>query len=345
MAGEFSMNNLYVSKRPARKRVNKLAVLLVSAAILLSIAIFAGKIRESFRKPNNSYDIYDKKFGMMNFSDHTLAKSFAEDLCIVDMDLTSKRINMKDAKAAGLFSLDRKETLYSKNIHKKVYPASLTKVMTALIVLENTQLSDEVKVSEAIKELPYGSSSCNIKVGDTLTVEQLLYGMLLPSGGDAALALADYVSGDMKSFCEKMNSRAKELGATNTKFLNPHGFFEKNHYTTAYDMYLIFNEAAKHPDFIKIISTPQYICNYTNSGNRASQMTFTNTNYYINGTHKAPKEAQVLGGKTGYTSEAGRCLVLICRDIDKNSYISMVFKSKEQNLLYKQMDNLLKEIE
>lgn len=339
------MNNLYVSKRPARKRVNKFAVLLITAAILLCLAVFANKIRESLRKPVNSYDIHHSTFGMMNFSDNTLVDSFAEDLCIVEEDLLSNRINMKDAKAAALFSLDKQEVLFSKNAHKKVYPASLTKVMTALLVLEKCSLSEEVEVSDVIKELPYGSSVCNIKVKDKLTVEQLLYGMLLPSGGDAALALAAHVSGDVKTFCKEMNQRARELGATNTNFLNPHGFFEKKHYTTPYDMYLIFQEAIKHPDFIKIISTPKFICNYTDSGNRASQMTFTNTNYYINGNHKAPKEAQVIGGKTGYTSEAGRCLILMCRDIDKNSYISMVFKSKDQNLLYRQMDNLLKEIE
>lgn len=339
------MNNLYVSKRPARKRINKFAVLFISSVILICFALFANKIREGLRKPSNSYDIHNKTFGMMNFTDNTLAEGFAEDLCVVDGDLLSKRINMKDAKAAALFSLDKREVLYSKNVHKKVYPASLTKVMTALLVLERSGLSDEVEVSDTIKSLPYGSSVCNIKVGDKLTVEQLLYGMLLPSGGDAAIALATHVSGDVETFCKEMNKRAHELGATNTNFLNPHGFFEKNHYTTAYDMYLIFNEAVKYPDFIKIISTPKFICNYTSSGNRASQMTFTNTNYYINGSHNAPKEAQVIGGKTGYTSEAGRCLVLICRDIDKASYISMVFKAKDQNILYRQMDNLLKEIE
>lgn len=339
------MNHLYVSKRPAKKRINKLTVLLITSLLLLALAFFANKIREGLRKPFMNYDIHSREFGIMNFNDNTLADSFAGNLCIVNEDLSSKRINMKEAKAAVLFSLDNQEVLYSKNAHKKVYPASLTKVMTALLALENAKLSDEVVVTEAIKELPYGSSSCNIKVGDKLTVEQLLYGMLLPSGGDAALALASHISGDVKSFCKDMNDRAHELGATNTNFLNPHGFFENSHYTTPYDMYLIFNEAIKHPDFLKIIGTPKYICNYTDSKDRASQMVFTNTNYYINGNHKAPIEAQVIGGKTGYTSEAGRCLILVSRDIDKNSYISMIFKSKDQNVLYRQMDNLLKEIE
>lgn len=337
--------NFYVSKRPARKRINKTAVIIVAAFLLLILAIFANRIRESLRKPENSYDIHHKTFGMMNYTESTLATSFAENLCVVDDGTSSKRVNMKKANAACLFSLNQKEVLYSKNAHKRVYPASLTKIMTALVVLENVQLDEKVKVSVEIDKLPKGSSACNIRVGDELTVEQLLYGMLLPSGGDAALALASYVAGDSDSFCKMMNDKAFALGATNTNFVNPHGFFEKKHYTTAYDMYLIFNAAIKNPDFVRIIGTPQYICNYVAKSGKAAQLTFTNTNLYVNGSRKSPKEAIVIGGKTGYTSEAGRCLTLLCKDIDNNPYIAAIFKADDQVALYSQMDNLLKEIE
>lgn len=337
--------NFYVSKRPARRRVNKLLVAAIVSFCLLVLAFFANHLRELFRKPANSYDIHSKAFGMMNFSENTLADSFASSLVVVGDDVSVKKVNIKDARSACLFALDQKEIIYSKNAHKKVYPASLTKVMTALLVLENAELDEEVKITKVINRMPPGSSASNINVGDVLTVEQLLYGLLLPSGGDAALALAEHISGNVDDFCKLMNKRAHELGATNTSFVNPHGFFDENHYTTPYDMYLIFNEAVKNSDFIKIVSTPKYICNYTNSKNKASQLIFTNTNQYINGTHKANFDVYVIGGKTGYTSEAGRCLVLLSRDVDKNPYISMIFKAKDLTTLYNQMDNLLKEID
>ncbi len=337
--------NFYVSKRPAKRRVNKLLIVVIAAICLLCLAFFANKLRESFRKPANSYNIHDSLFGMMTYEDRTLAESFASNLAVVAKDVSAKRVNIKDAKVACLFALNQKEVIYSKNAHKTVYPASLTKVMTALLVLENSKLDEEVKITDVINKLPAGSSKSNIKVGDVFKVEQLLYAMLLPSGGDASLALAEHISGSVDEFCALMNNRARELGATNTNFMNPHGFFEEKHYTTAYDIYLIFNEAIKHDEFLKIISTPRFICNYTSSVNKAGQLTFTNTNRYINGEHKPSIDAMIIGGKTGYTSEAGRCLVLLSRDEDKNSYISIVMKASDSGMLYSQMDNLLREID
>ena len=337
--------NFYVSKRPAKRRVNKFFIVVIASVILLCLAFFANKLRESFRKPANCYNIYDNLFGLMVYEDRTLAESFASDLVVVSDDVSVKRVNTKNADAACLFALNQKEVIYSKNAHKIVYPASITKVMTALLVLENSEMDDDVKITDVIKKLPGGSSSSNIKVGDVMTVEQLLYAMLLPSGGDASLALAEHISGDVDEFCRLMNERAHKLGATGTNFMNPHGFFEKKHYTTAYDIYLIFNEAIKHEEFLKIISTPKFICNYTSADNKAAQLTFTNTNRYINGEHKPKLDTLIIGGKTGYTSEAGRCLVLLSRDEDNNSYISIIMKAKDQTMLYSQMDNLLKEID
>lgn len=337
--------NFYVSKRPAKRRTNKLLIAVIVSVCLLCLAFFANSLRESFRKPANSYDIHDSLFGMTSNEDMTLAESFASNLVVVGSDVSTKRINTKDAKAACLFALDQKEVIYSKNVHKTVYPASITKVMTALVVLENAKMDEEVKITNVIDKLPSGSSNSNIKVGDVLTVEQLLYAMLLPSGGDASLALAEHISGDIDEFCRLMNTRAHKLGATNTNFMNPHGFFEEKHYTTAYDIYLIFNEAIKHDEFLKIISTPRFICNYTSAANKAAQLTFTNTNQYINGYHRPTLDVMIIGGKTGYTSEAGRCLVLLSRDEDKNPYISIVMKASDQGRLYSQMDNLLREID
>ena len=175
------------------------------------------------------------------------AKGFASDLCVIS-DEGSFNPEDVTSQAGALFDLTDREVLYSKDAFEKLYPASITKVMTALIAIKYDNLEDQVTVTEDAVITETGATLCGIQPGDTLTLEQLLYGLMLPSGNDAGAAIAIHMSGSIDAFADKMNEEAKRLGATDTHFMNPHGLHDEDHYTTAYDLYLIFNEALKYPE-------------------------------------------------------------------------------------------------
>lgn len=201
--------------------------------------------------------------------------------------------------------------LYERNSEEKIYPASVTKLMTAILVVENCELDEIVTVSEnAVFSVPSGYVNANLQVGEQLTVEDLLYVMLIPSANDAANALAEHVGGSIESFSAMMNSRAKELGCSGSNFTNPSGLHQKEHYTTTRDLYLISREAITKPIIKKIISTTKYTLPETNKyTNTKSKRTFITTNYMIRESLTQYYADYCIGGKTGYTDEAKNCVV------------------------------------
>ena len=194
------------------------------------------------------------------------AKGFASDLCVIS-DEGSFDPEDVTSQAGALFDLTDREVLYSKDAFEKMYPASITKVMTSLIAIKYGNLEDQVTVTEDAVISESGATLCGIKPGDTLTLEQLLYGLMLPSGNDAGAAIAIHMAGSIDAFADMMNEEAKRLGATDTHFMNPHGLHDEDHYTTAYDLYLIFNEALKYPEFRTVTGSTAYTANYTNGAN------------------------------------------------------------------------------
>ncbi len=232
--------------------------------------------------------------------------------------------------------------LYQKDMYKRIYPASVTKVMTALLVLENCDMKERVKFShEAANITEPGAVLCGFDEGDKVSVKNLLYCLLIFSGNDAAYALAEHVGGSIEGFSDMMNNKARELGCADTHFVNSNGLHDPDHYTTAYDMYLIFRQAIQYDLFQKIISTPSYVLPYKDKGKEAHEMTVTTTNSYVSGSLQPPGGVHVVGGKTGTTSDAGSCLALYSRDNDENDYISIVFKASSSYDLYSQMNILL----
>lgn len=201
--------------------------------------------------------------------------------------------------------------LYERNAEEKIYPASVTKLMTAILVVENCELDEIVTVSEnAVFSVPSGYVNANLQVGEELTVEDLLYVMLIPSANDAANALAEHVGGSIESFSAMMNTRAKELGCTGSNFTNPSGLQEKEHYTTTRDLYLIAKEAITKPIIRKIIKTTQYTLPETNKYTDLKlKRIFTTTNYMIRSSLTKYYCDYCIGGKTGYTTEAKNCVI------------------------------------
>lgn len=207
------------------------------------------------------------------------------------------------ADGALLIDMTTGEILYEKAKDTKFYPASTTKIMTALIALERLKLDDKIVVG---KKPPFViGSKIYVFEGEVLTVEQMLYALLIESANDVASVFAEHISGSDEAFGVLMTQRAKELGCTNTNFVNPHGLYDPEHYTTAYDLYLIAKEAMKHDFYRKVMATRVYTLEPTNkqpekryfhSNNRL----MFNKQFLIEGAN---------GAKTGYTTESGHSLV------------------------------------
>ncbi len=245
-----------------------------------------------------------------------------------------------------MFSLSDGEVLYSKNAFERLYPASTTKIMTALLAVKYGNLEDMVTVTEDAVITEAGATLADLKPGDTLTMEQLLYGLMLPSGNDAGAAIAVHMSQSIENFAALMNEEAARLGATGTHFVNPHGLHDENHYTTAYDLYLIFNEALKYPKFREVTKTVAYTANYKDKDGGDVSKVWEGGNWYLTGKRQAPEGVTVFSGKTGTTQAAGCCLVMASRNGGESGdeYVSIVMKAKNRDNLYENMTNIISKI-
>lgn len=311
------------------------SVLLAAAALSLSACGKKGGLEEAYS--------YEERSQLMSaHGGSELAPLFAEDLCVVT-DSQDGDTSM-NAEAGALFNVTDRSVVYSKNAFERLYPASTTKVMTAIIALEEGNLSDQVTVTEDAVITEAGASLCGIKPGDVITMQDLLYGLMMPSGNDAANAIAVHMYGSIDAFADRMNVRARELGATGTHFMNPSGLTDENHYTTAYDLYLMFNEAMKLPLFREIVAEDSYTANYQNGAGEAVSKTWTVGNWYQKGERETPAGVSVLGGKTGTTQAAGYCLIMASNDSQDKEYISVVLKSDSRPSLYDNMTNIISKI-
>lgn len=220
------------------------------------------------------------------------------------------------SEAAILVDIDTDTILYAKNATDSMYPASTTKLMTAYLTLENTSMDEIVTFSKnSIYSLPSGSSHIGMHIGESLSIKDCLYGLLLPSANEVATALAEHVSGSAASFVELMNSTARSLGCVNTNFVNANGLQDPNHMTCAYDLYKIMEGCISYNDFIAISSKSAYFRTADSVLDRDIPMGTTNkliksdSEYYT---------SSVICGKTGWTQQAGRCLVTYASENGRN---------------------------
>ena len=222
------------------------------------------------------------------------------------------------------------EVLYGSAQHQRRFPASLTKIVTALLVLEHVEdLDEHITFSSRAVTLPlYAANMGGISAGDTLTVREALYGIMLPSGNEAANALAEHVAGNIGNFVAQMNQRVNELGATNTRFINPCGLPGVGQYTTSYDMALIMREALQHPIFREIIATPYIYISPTAS---SQPLLLRNSNLLIQ--EDAPEfNPRVVGGKTGFTNASQRTLVTYSHVEGHRLIVSILFVPRREGM-------------
>ncbi|MFN4033440.1 MAG: D-alanyl-D-alanine carboxypeptidase family protein [Fimbriimonadales bacterium] len=214
-------------------------------------------------------------------------------LCIALLWADAPRVQ---ARAAILLDAETGQTLYARHAYKKLPPASLTKIMTAILVLESCNLDDTVKASpRAVNTQP---SSMHLRVGERVKVRDLLYALMLRSANDAAVALAEHVAGSVEAFARQMNQKARELGAKHTHFVNPHGLHHPKHLSTAYDLALITRYAMQNETFRAIVKTPHYI---------VARSINQDDLWMVNKAKFLKEYPYAEGVKTGYTNPAGFC--------------------------------------
>ena len=300
---------------------------------------------------NLSYDMaYDANSQVSSFNviyrqDRNVASPFAYDLCVVTADVRDdENVDMSLASAAILFDLNDCEVLYAKNANKILDPASLTKVMTALVALQHGSLDQTLTATSAVNITESGAQLCGLKSGDTMTLDQALRILLIYSANDVAMLIAENIAGSVDNFVEMMNEEAKRLGATNTHFVNPNGLTDDAHKTTAYDLYLIFQEALKYDTFNEIIQMTGYQTVFYDKNGKEKTFDKTTTNLFLRGDYQPPINVNVIGGKTGTTSAAGHCLILFLRDSSGAPYISVIMGADGTETLYEEMIDLLDEI-
>lgn len=233
--------------------------------------------------------------------------------------------------------------LYSKNAHTRMYPASTTKIMTAILTLENCKL-DEVAVAShnAVFSIPSGYSTATIQEGEELTIEQLLNVLLIPSANDAAVVLAEHIAGSVEAFADMMNSKAVDLGCTDTHFVNPNGIHNEEHYSTAYDLALIGRYAMQFDTFRTIVQKTSYALPTTNKYDKEDRL-FNTTNELIKKNYSSSPTnyyyQYATGAKTGYTDAAKSCIVATATK-DDISLIAVVLhdSSTEDGLSQRPID-------
>lgn len=209
------------------------------------------------------------------------------------------------AKTAIVMDMDTGEVLYAKGIDEKRAPASTTKIMTAMLAIEKVPFETQITFTDEVNNIEAGSTHIGIKPGETLTMKDCAYAILLASANEVSSGVAEYIGTTVPAFVDMMNQRAKELGCTNTHFVNANGLYDENHYTTARDLAIIAKAAFQNETFREVIKTPYYIVPKTN---------ITDEERWLNNHHKMVLQGSehyegCLGGKTGYTEKAGNTLV------------------------------------
>lgn len=313
--------------------INKIAYFLVASMLLMSCS----RIDDAYQPSNLMNNIY------LANSD-TFAVGSAKNIIVPSKSL-DEIVGNVGAESYFIASTNRFKSSFTKYLspYKRMSIASLTKLMTALVVLENCKdLNEEYYVVDEDVDFEKDASKANLRPGDKIKVLDLLYGLLVPSGNDAAMCLANNLVGSYDNFVIMMNNEAERIGAVNTHFANPHGLDSDYHFSTAYDLFLITRELLKYDVFKTITTTKEYSANIVSSDGTMRTEKWMNTNYFATGELLISSNVKLLAGKTGNTTSAGNCLILITENpVDGSDYISVILNAKSKRNSYYNSNALL----
>ena len=320
------------------RRFSLLLVVCLAGSILLTGC--GSSLEETFQ---DNFNYSNFNFLIDESGSAGVADPFASEICVIDGDNLSENLpDIADTTSAALFDLNRREVLYAKDAFVQVYPASLTKIMTALVALESASLDTVLTASSNVYMSDADAQRAGLEAGDTMTLDQALHLLLIHSDNDVAILIAENIGGSTDQFIQMMNKEAVRLGATRTNFINSNGLTDENHYTTVYDMYLIFNEAMQFQSFQETIAMSTYTTVYHDKNGADKEITVNSTNSYNMSYITPPTGVTVIGGKTGTTTAAGHNLILYVRDSSGNPYIAVVMKAIDNDSCYQTMNELLK---
>lgn len=323
------------------KCTSRLTAICLVTALTLSVC---GCGRDEESKLANPYNVYQNAYNVSTDGEDAASafRFMAEELCVGAKDnIGTDTVSSQVAGAAGVFNTATGEITYAQNIYDTMYPASTTKILTLHLAIKYGNLDDVITVSENAASLDDDSSKCGLKAGDKMTLKDLLYGLMIKSGNDAAIAIAEHISGSTEAFADLMNEEALKMGATGSHFMNPHGLPDNNHYTSVYDLYLILQTAAKDDTFRQLFGASYYEVNYTDGEGNPASMEWKSANYYMNGQKELPEGFTLVGGKTGTTGAAGFCLVMMTTNVNQEEIISIVLKADGKSNLYLLMNEIL----
>lgn len=326
--------NLKIVKRKPRRRLNKLAVfslcfvtfLLVGAIILTTSLLANNSGKKNSGKVNNvASDIETEKVEKIIYPFKT------KSTLTIGGEIDCGHIVVMKSSDHSITAM--------KDPFARAYPASTTKIMTLLTAIDYIEDFDDTftmtyQITDPLFEA--GATVAGFSAGEVITIEDMLYGIILPSGGDASIGIAEKLAGSEKEFVKLMNKKAKELGLRNTNFTNCTGLFDSKHYTTAADMAIILSEAIKNPLCKKILSTYEYTTKPTAQHPEGIPLASTLFNHMY-GTE--PKGADILGGKTGFVNESGYCIASFGENDDGDEYIVVTLEaSSKWPAFYGQID-------
>ena len=311
---------------------------------LLSLAIisFAG-----CQKTSDTFLTFENNIAAMNPSiDNQVTQGtfFAENIAVVSEKENMGGDEQLTSGAILLINVTNQEVVYADHVFDKMYPAGLTKLLTALVVLQYGELSDTVTVSSnATKIADIGAKVCGYKEGDILSLESLLYSLLISSGNDAAIAIAEHVGGSEEGFVAMMNQEARRVGAVHSNFINSHGLHNDNQYTTAYDIYLICNELLKTDMFKTLINTTSYTIEYKDQSGNLQEMTLesTNSKWRDRDNEELSSKTSIVGGLSGTTKKSGYCQVLLSENDKNEEFISIILNASDTQKLDSEILHLL----
>lgn len=326
-----------MSRRRRKKQKRNRILAGIAAAVVVVCAVCGGIIYK-----NSSVRAYAEEYENVYNSSLYQGELFASDLCVTTGNVDLEGFTGDSAlHAAGLFDINQQKVLYADRIFERIYPASTTKILTAYVALKYGNMDDIVTVGPSAVDLEADASVCGLQEGDQISMYDLMCGLLLYSGNDSAIAIAEHISGTEEAFVDVMNEEALALGATGTHFTNSHGLHEEEHYTTAYDLYLMFQACVENSVFVEILSKDSHTASITGADGSVRTEEWYPSNYYSAGLAEAPDGVRVLGGKTGTTDEAGSCVVLYNEDMAENPYISIIMGASDKTILYDDMSALL----
>ncbi|MEE1113982.1 MAG: serine hydrolase [Eubacterium sp.] len=331
------------SRRRRIRRIKRIIALLVMAGIILVLFLVLKMHASNVYDTSFAYDLEQMNGAeaMTPFSLQT-EDGFASELVASPSNVNTDQLALQeDGERALLFNLKSNDAVYGRGIYDQIYPASITKVMTALLAVKYGNMADVVVMQESDFALEDGAQTSDLQVGDQVTMDQLLHLMLVYSANDAAMAIARQVGGDTGTFVSMMNEEALSLGMTATHFINPHGLHDDNHYTSVYDIYLMMWAAYEYPAFSEASSMKSYEFTVTGADGQQRALYETSTDEYLDGTYSLPSGITIMASKTGTTNEAGSCLALVVQNGSGVPYIAVVTGASTKDILYGDMGSLL----